>query len=108
MISCNTAVSALANQQDDPARLYVHGSVMLLHEEDEVQVTGVGPDAEDLKTLVVNLKIRVVNGRTSTTVRPFFYEEHGDHVGDFERVVVRKEISYVENGQAPVMIEHIR
>jgi len=108
VISCNTAVSALANQQDDPARLYVHGSVILLHEEDEVQVTGVGPDAEDLKTLVVNLKIRVVNGRTSTTVRPFFYEEHGDHVGDFERVVVRKEISYVENGQAPVMIEHIR
>lgn len=108
MISCNTAVSALANQQDDPAKLYVHGSVMLLHEDDEVQVTSVGPDADDLKTLVVNLKIRVSDGKTGTTVRPFFYEEHGDHVGDFERVIVRKEISYVENGQAPVMIEHVR
>jgi len=99
--ACNVAVNAVTNLREDPPALYVHGSVMLFHADDEIVVEKVGPENGDLKTLVVELKVRVHDGPQRGVSRPFFYEERGDHVSEFERIAVRKHICTVEsNGTA--------
>ena len=107
MSACNVAVSAVTNLQEDPPALYVHGSVVLFHPDDEIQVEKVGPENGDLSTLVVELKVHVHDGPQKGVSKPFFYEERGEHVGEFEKITVRKHITTVESNGSAVKIERL-
>ncbi|MDF1667928.1 MAG: hypothetical protein P1V97_39690 [Planctomycetota bacterium] len=87
-MSCNLALNAVINQKEDPHAIYVHGSVMVYTEETLVTISKADPQGINPKILLLNLTVKFVDGPMKGTQRPFFYEEHGAHVDNYDKVQV--------------------
>lgn len=89
MIKENPALNALVNLKEVPPSLYVHGSIIVYREDDEVVVTKAVPQGINPAILILDVKVIEGSGPMKGTPRHFVYEECGEHVNVYTHVSAR-------------------
>ncbi|HMS86580.1 MAG TPA: hypothetical protein PKD12_23375 [Nitrospira sp.] len=85
----NLALNALVNLKEEPPGLCVHGSIIVYHNDDRVEVTKAAPQGINPAILILNVTVIEGKGPMKGTPRHFSYAEGGEPVKRYTHVSAR-------------------
>ncbi|TYP99235.1 hypothetical protein C7447_102557 [Tenacibaculum adriaticum] len=97
----NITANAILNLKEQPASLYVHGSIMTYRADDIIEVAVASPLGISPSILVLDLIVKSGNGPMKGTPKPFNYELSDDSAKNYSQVTIR----YSEDASVTVNIE---
>ena len=97
----NITANAILNLKEDPASLYVHGSIMTYRSDDEITISVANTQGINPSILVLDLSINSGNGPMKGSPKPFNYELSGESAKKYSQVTIR----YSEDASITVNVE---
>jgi hypothetical protein len=97
----NITANAILNLKEQPASLYVHGSIMTYRADDTIEIAVTSPQGISPSILVLDLIVKSGNGPMKGTPKPFNYELSDDSAKNYSQVTIR----YSEDASVTLNIE---
>ncbi len=97
----NITANAILNLKEQPATLFVHGSIMTYRGDDVIQVSVATPQGINGSILILDLVITSGNGPMKGTPKPFSFELTGDTAKNYSQVTIR----YSQDASLTVNVE---
>ena len=97
----NITSNAILNLKEQPATLYVHGSIMTYRADDIVEISVATPQGINPSILVLDLVVKSGNGPMKGTPKPFNFESSNDSAKNYSQVTIR----YSEDASVTVNVE---
>lgn len=97
----NITANAILNLKEQPAILYVHGSIMTYRADDLVELSVATPQGIIPSILLLDLVVKSGSGPMKGTPKPFKFELSNDSAKNYSQVTIR----YSEDASVTVNIE---
>jgi hypothetical protein len=102
MSTLNVAVSAQINGKEQPNKLYVHGSVLVYTQVDEVEVREADTQGINVQIHIIEVKVHRKDAPMKGQVVPFLYEKEVDG-RQYDQVTVR----FDDGSESTVVVSYL-
>lgn len=97
----NITANAMLNLKEEPASLYVHGSIMTYRSDDLIQITKAEPQGINSSILVLDLVVINGTGGMKGTPKAFKYETNEVQAKSYSQITIR----YSDDASITINIE---